>query len=104
LEIKEEALLCLKRLAQCCSNERLDYFVEHIQLLEIMIFALEINLESDTTFKIIETLVYVLGKSNRYCKLAINYGLLSQVIRLMDSPIVQISEAAAVLDKMYHDL
>lgn len=79
---KYQALTCLASLTTCCSPERLQYFVEYNQLMEIMIYSLEIQLDQKLTIKVLETLAYILYENVKYRQMARNYGLMSHLNRL----------------------
>ena len=64
------------------NEERIQYYVEYLQILEIFIFALELNLELEGIFKILDSISFILIETPRNIKLARNLGLLNQMTRL----------------------
>lgn len=56
--------------------------MEYNQLMEIMIYSLEIQLDQELTFKLLETLAYILYENAKYRQMARNYGLMCHLNRL----------------------
>ena len=101
--IKTEALLCLIEFVRVSIQEKVDLLVENNQLLEILIFALEISFDLEIVYKILESIVTILSRNPKHVKIAKKYGLLNQATRYHSSEVIKLSSISNIILEMFCD-
>lgn len=81
----------------------MNLLVENNQLLEILIFALEISLDFEIVYKTLESIVTILSQNPKHVKIARQYGLLNQATRYQSSEVIKLSTISGVIIEMFCD-
>jgi hypothetical protein len=80
----------------------LTHYVDEQQLLEVMVFALELSLEDDLAFKMLSGLARILSATNAHVRKAQALGLAPVLYRFYDSryPLRVIDATQCLLDML----